>query len=145
MTSGATGNYLNDHPVGIDAVMGCGGPYDWDCTISAAGKVLMTGANSAQFVENYGFFVSPARITTQPVVICTTCHNQHLMNVVKVKTGATNTGLAGRQLRDHVLPSRSVQPGQRHRRQQPDGAVLPPVPWWRSQRNERQHSQSTTF
>lgn len=87
------GNYLNDHPVGLNAVMGCGGQYDWDCTISAAGKVLMTGTNSSKFVVNYGFFVSPGTYNSQPVVLCTTCHNQHLMNVVSIKAGATNTGL----------------------------------------------------
>ena len=88
-----TGNYLNDHPVGLNAVMGCGGTYDWDCTISAAGKVQMTGPNSSKFVTNYGFFVSPGTYNSQPVVMCTTCHNQHVMNVVSVKAGATNTGL----------------------------------------------------
>ena len=87
------GNYLNDHPVGLTADMGCGGPYDWDCSISAAGKVQMTGTHSAQFVTNYGFFVSPATYNSTPVVMCTTCHNQHVMNVVNVKPGATNTGL----------------------------------------------------
>lgn len=85
-----TGNYLNDHPVGLNAVMGCGGTYDWDCTIDGTGKVLMTGPNSAKFVTNYGFFVSPKAYNNQPTVMCTTCHNQHLMNVVKVKTGATS-------------------------------------------------------
>ncbi len=83
-----TGNYLNDHPVGLNAVMGCGGQYDWDCTISATGAVQMTGANSSRFVTNYGFFVSPGTYNNTPVVMCTTCHNQHLMNVVKVTTGA---------------------------------------------------------
>jgi len=87
------GNYLNDHPVGLNAIMTCGGTYDWDCTISA-GKVLMTGAASSKFVTNYGFFVSPGAYNNNPVVLCTTCHNQHVMNVVSVKTGATNTGLA---------------------------------------------------
>jgi hypothetical protein len=87
------GNYLNDHPVGLNAIMTCGGAYDWDCTISATGTVQMTGAASKQFVTNYGFFVSPGKFNNQPVVMCTTCHNQHLMNVVSVKTGATNTGL----------------------------------------------------
>jgi len=82
-----TGNYLNDHPVGLNAVMGCGGTYDWDCTIDASGNVQMTGANSAQFVTNYGFFVSPGKYNNKPVVLCTTCHNQHLMNVVKVTNG----------------------------------------------------------
>jgi cytochrome c553 len=80
-------NYLNDHPVGLNAVMTCGGTYDWDCTIDGTGKVLMTGANSAKFVTNYGFFVSPGTYNASPVVMCTTCHNQHLMNVVKVTNG----------------------------------------------------------
>jgi len=81
------GNYLNDHPVGLNAVMTCGGTYDWDCTISASGAVQMTGANSSKFVTNYGFFVSPGTYNNTPVVLCTTCHNQHLMNVVKVTNG----------------------------------------------------------
>ena len=87
------GNYLNDHPVGLNAVMGCGGQYNWDCTISATGSVMMTGANSSRFVTNYGFFVSPGVYNNQPVVVCTTCHNQHLMNVVKVTNGS-KSGLA---------------------------------------------------
>src|SRR5208282_4479537 len=28
------GNYLNDHPVGPTANPGCGGPYNWDCTLN---------------------------------------------------------------------------------------------------------------
>ena len=89
-----TGNYLNDHPVGTNAVMTCGGTYDWDCTVSATGKIQMTGAASSKFLTNYGFFVSPGVLNgTTPVVMCTTCHNQHVMNVVNIKAGATNTGL----------------------------------------------------
>ena len=88
-----TGNYLNDHPVGLNAVMGCGGQYDWDCTIDASGNVLMTGAASSKFVTDYGFFVRPGKYNNQPVVLCTTCHNQHVMNVVKVTNGP-NSGLA---------------------------------------------------
>jgi hypothetical protein len=81
-----TGNYLNDHPVGLTAVIGCGGPYDWDCT-SSGGTISMNGPNSSLFVKNYGFFVSPKAWNSQPTVMCTTCHNQHLMNVVKVTNG----------------------------------------------------------
>jgi hypothetical protein len=91
---GTAGNYANDHPVGMNAVMTCGGTYDWDCSIDANGKVLMTGPASKQFVTNYGFFVSPGVNTLkQPVVMCTTCHNQHLMNVVNI-TAKTQSGLA---------------------------------------------------
>ncbi len=85
-------NYLNDHPVGLNAVMSCGGQYNWDCNISASGSVLMNGPNSSQFIQNYGFFVRPGTYNNQPVVLCTTCHNQHLMNVVKVTNGVTITG-----------------------------------------------------
>jgi len=87
-----TGNYLNDHPVGLNAVMSCGGTYDWDCAISASGKVLMDGPKSSLFIQNYGFFVSPGVYNNQPVVLCTTCHNQHVMNVVSVTSGVTITG-----------------------------------------------------
>ena len=84
----SAGIYLNDHPVGINAKMSCSGQYNWDCTISATGAVQMTGPNSSRFVANYGFFVKPGVINgTTPVVVCTTCHNQHLMNVVKVTAG----------------------------------------------------------
>jgi len=95
------GNYLNDHPVGQQAQMSCGPPYNWDCTISGA-TISMTGPNSTVFVKNYGFFVSPGSYTTTasgattsttvPIVVCTTCHNQHVMNVFSVtasKSGMT--------------------------------------------------------
>jgi formate-dependent nitrite reductase cytochrome c552 subunit len=84
------GDYLNDHPVGNNAQVTCGGTYDWDCTIDANGKILMTGAGSSQFVKNYGFFVSTKPFNNQPSVQCTTCHNQHLMNVVKVTNGGSS-------------------------------------------------------
>ncbi|MGD0632040.1 MAG: hypothetical protein ABR987_22130 [Terracidiphilus sp.] len=94
--AGQIGDYLNDHPVGDNAVISCSGTYNWDCTIAANGTIQMTGTNSAQFVKNYGFFVSPAVYnnggTNEPTVQCTTCHNQHLMNVVKVTNGP-NSGL----------------------------------------------------
>ncbi|HTX41856.1 MAG TPA: hypothetical protein VMD25_08520 [Acidobacteriaceae bacterium] len=87
-----TGNYLNDHPVGLSAVMGCGGQYNWDCTISATGAVQMTGTASSKFITDYGFFVSPGTYNNQPIVLCTTCHNQHVMNVVNV-TATSKSGL----------------------------------------------------
>jgi formate-dependent nitrite reductase cytochrome c552 subunit len=86
------GNYLNDHPVGLNAIVGCGGQYNWDCTVASNGSILMNGPNSSQFVRNYGWFVSTAAYNSQPTVQCTTCHNQHLMNVVKVTNGP-NSGL----------------------------------------------------
>jgi len=78
------GGYLNDHPVGSNAIIGCGGGYNWDCTVTATGGI-QPGPLMTQFINNYGFFVSPGVMNNQPVVLCTTCHNQHLMNVVGVK------------------------------------------------------------
>jgi hypothetical protein len=83
----SVGNYLNDHPVGLNAIVTCGGQYNWDCTESA-GVISMTGANSSRFVTNYGFFVALGVNGSNAVVVCTTCHNQHSMNVVKVTNGA---------------------------------------------------------
>src|SRR5208337_770267 len=83
--------YLSTHPVGLNAVVGCGAPWNWDCTVTN-GKILMTGTNSAAFVKNYGYFVSPSAYNSNPIVVCTTCHNQHIMNVVNVtaaKSGIT--------------------------------------------------------
>jgi hypothetical protein len=101
---GGAPSYLQDHPVGLAAKVGCGGQYNWDCTQSATtGAISMNGPNSSKFVTNYGFFTQPTAYQpptpnggTAPapiaIVVCTTCHNQHLMNVVKVTNGA-NSGL----------------------------------------------------
>jgi len=111
-----TGNYLNDHPVGLNATMGCGGQYNWDCTISATGQVLMTGAASSQFVVNYGFFVNPGVYNSRPVVMCTTCHNQHSMKCCEGhQRHHARQGLfrpAHGHLRNDVLHSRTLQPRQ---------------------------------
>ena len=81
------GNYLANHPVGLNATVSCGGQYNWDCT-ETNGAISMNGPNSAQFVKNYGFFVSLSAYNNTAVVTCTSCHNQHLMNIVSVTNGA---------------------------------------------------------
>jgi len=85
-TGGAA--YNNDHPVGINAVVGCGGGHNWDCAGGGAGgtKIAMTGPASSVFVKNYqGSFWNS---TSYPLstfganvnaVTCTTCHDQHSM------------------------------------------------------------------
>ncbi|MGO9123658.1 MAG: hypothetical protein ACLP6G_02095 [Terriglobales bacterium] len=87
----AVGDYLNDHPVGLNAAVSCGGQYNWDCT-ETAGVISMNGPNSSQFVKNYGFFVSLSAYNNTAVVTCTSCHNQHVMNAVNVTNGP-NSGL----------------------------------------------------
>jgi hypothetical protein len=91
----SAGNYLNDHPVGLSAKVSCGGARDWDCTVSGAGVVQMTGPHSSQFVKNYGYFVSLGVYSNNPVVVCTTCHNQHVMSVVKVSDSSVSGLPAG--------------------------------------------------
>ncbi len=87
-------SYMTDHPVGQGAVIPCGvANHGWDCTYSATGKI-QPGPLMTQFINNYGFFVSPQVINNQPTVMCTTCHNQHLMNVVSV-TGVPGTYTGG--------------------------------------------------
>ena len=81
------GNYTANHTVGLNAAVSCGGSHSWDCT-ETNGTISMNGANSAQFVKNYGFFVSLSAYNNTAVVTCTSCHNQHSMNAVKVTNGA---------------------------------------------------------
>jgi cytochrome c553 len=80
------GQYLANHPVGLNATVSCGGTHNWDC-VETNGSIAMTGTNSAKFVTNYGFFVSLSAYNNTAVVTCTSCHNQHLMNVVSVTNG----------------------------------------------------------
>jgi len=82
----AVGDYSANHPVGLNAVLSCGGQWNWDCT-ETNGKISMNGPQSSQFVTDYGFFVSPSAYNNTAVVVCTTCHNQHIMNTVKVTNG----------------------------------------------------------
>jgi len=83
------GDYLNDHPVGLNATVSCGGQWNWDCT-EVNGVITMNGPNSSKFLTNYGFFVNLSAYNNTAVVTCTSCHNQHIMNVVKVTNGATS-------------------------------------------------------
>jgi len=84
------GNYIANHPVGLNATVSCGGQWNWDCT-ETNGKIVMNGTNSAQFQKNYGFFVSLSAYNNTAVVTCTSCHNQHVMNTVSVT--ASKSGL----------------------------------------------------
>jgi hypothetical protein len=88
--SGAA-SYINQHPIGLNAKINCGGPSNWDCS-QADGVIRMNGANSTRFVKNYGFFVQPGNYNNSAVVLCITCHNPHAMSTVTVAAGP-NSGL----------------------------------------------------
>ena len=91
----APGNYQNDHPVGQNANIRSGNGLVW-----ANNQFSVTpGTPYAQFVANYGWpalapgkWSNPYGVTAggKPYVLCTTCHNQHVMNVVNVT--AKNSG-----------------------------------------------------
>ncbi len=80
------GNYNNDHPVGVNATIRSGNGLVWannTFTVTA-------GSPYAQFVSNYGWpALAPGahgsawgiNASGQPYVVCTTCHNQHVMTV----------------------------------------------------------------
>ncbi len=89
---GGSSSYLSDHPMGLSAKLNCGGGgANWDCA-QTNGKILMTGAMSSRFVTNYGFFVQPGVYNNTAVVLCTTCHDPHTMNVVNI-TASSQSGL----------------------------------------------------
>jgi len=81
------GNYYNDHPVGLNATI--------STTINGlvwANNVFTVtpGSQYATFVANYGWPVLAPQThgvaygingSGQPYVVCTTCHNQHIMTV----------------------------------------------------------------
>ncbi|HEY3619545.1 MAG TPA: hypothetical protein VGK96_22285 [Candidatus Sulfotelmatobacter sp.] len=80
------GNYTNDHPVGQQATIRVGNGLVFDGV-----KMSVTPSTPyAQFVANYGYpalapgkWSQPFAVTTggKPYVLCTTCHNQHVMTV----------------------------------------------------------------
>jgi hypothetical protein len=91
------GNYNNDHPVGLNATISSGSGL-----VYANGKFTVTpGTPYAQFVANYGWpALAPGKWSApygvnpsgQPYVLCTTCHNQHVMTVY---TSSANSPIAG--------------------------------------------------
>lgn len=89
-TGSGLGNYISQHPMGLNATISCGGS-GWDCS-EIRGAISMRGANSSHFVSSYGFFIKPGVYNNRAVIVCTTCHDPHVMNVVKV-TKESNSGL----------------------------------------------------
>jgi cytochrome c553 len=92
---GSLGDYSNDHPIGpmanIAAVAGssAGG----NLTYSTGGTNTITWTTTgayAQFVTNYGMpavkSMQVDAVNQVPYVTCTTCHNQHIMNVYKISS-----------------------------------------------------------
>jgi len=105
---GTPGDYLNDHPVGPNAnfnglsypqpLQNYGLSFTPNLTNPYAPILWTVSGAYAQFVANYG---APAinsmtiDATNQvPYVVCTTCHNQHQMNVYDAPAPSGNGNLA---------------------------------------------------
>lgn len=92
------GNYTNDHPVGVNATISTTQPgLVWANNVFT----VTAGSQYAQFVANYGWpalapgkWSNPYGVNTagKPYVVCTTCHNQHVMTVY---TSSTNSPIQG--------------------------------------------------
>lgn len=95
-------NYINEHPVGPNATVGCGGAHNWDCTGGGASTTELTvgSGNMYKFAtEDYpaSFWYTYAKTGssyplasftgTVNAVTCTTCHNQHSMTVYQGGNG----------------------------------------------------------
>jgi cytochrome c553 len=72
-----TNNYQNDHPAGLNAVYTCAATW---CTLDASAKFTPAGLG-VNFNNNYGFTARLSAYNNTGVVMCTTCHNQHVMTV----------------------------------------------------------------
>jgi len=81
-----SGNYSNDHPVGVQATIRAGNGLTWTGTTFT----VTAGSPYAQFIANYGYpALAPGKWSNpwgingagKPYVLCTTCHNQHVMTV----------------------------------------------------------------
>ena len=101
------GNYNNDHPIGesatISAAMGTyynNATNGLTYTVAAGAITAITPAGQySQFITSYGAPVllkgahsygTPVNAANVPYVVCTTCHDQHSMNVYSVVGGGNN-------------------------------------------------------
>jgi len=100
----SAGNYNNDHPVGQAATIGVGSGLVF--TAGAKAPLSVTpGTPYAQFVANYGWpalapgkWSNPYGVTTAGTaayVLCTTCHNQHVMTVYTSSAASQIAGDGG--------------------------------------------------
>jgi hypothetical protein len=101
-------NYTNDHPVGTNATM----VNQYGTVMQGAGQgiafvdgttgfVVTSGTPYGNFVRNYGYPALAAgkwskpwglNAAGKPYVLCTTCHNQHVMTVY---TSSASSPIAG--------------------------------------------------
>jgi hypothetical protein len=101
------GNYTNDHPVGTNAILTnkfTGAPMQGAAsgvTFAAGAFGYSAGSQFDTFVKNYGWpALAPGKWSNpygingagQPYVLCTTCHNQHVMTVYTASAASPIAG-----------------------------------------------------
>jgi hypothetical protein len=95
-------SYNNDHPVGQAATISDMSAFG--LTFNGTKMVLTSGTPYAQFVANYGYpalapgkWSQPFAVTAggKPYVLCTTCHNQHVMTVYTSSAASPIAGDTG--------------------------------------------------
>ena len=79
----STGSDFGGHPVGVGAPVGCGGDENWDCA-EDRGSFNVQGTHLTRFASNYGIFIKPLSYEGKSIVVCTTCHSPHSMNLTSV-------------------------------------------------------------
>jgi cytochrome c553 len=110
---GSTAGYNNDHPIGenatIAAVMGSSygdGTNGLTYTFTGSGATqaiasVTAAGNYANFAADYGYpalakgtysYPTPVNAAGVPYLVCTTCHNQHIMNIY---AATNNSKIAG--------------------------------------------------
>jgi hypothetical protein len=100
---GTAGDYSNDHPVGPSATItgvasAAGANLTYTLSSNGTGNSITwtTAGNYATFVSNYGMPAVASAVVDgtnrTPYVVCTTCHNQHIMNVYKSGSKASIAG-----------------------------------------------------
>ena len=116
---GTAGDYANDHPVGplatITAVAGKAAGANLSYTLNGNSITWTTAGQYSTFVSNYGMpGVKGAKVdavNTVPYVVCTTCHNQHIMNVYKVSSSTPIATLTTGTMATYFFINAPYNPG----------------------------------
>jgi cytochrome c553 len=113
------GDYTNDHPIGPmaniaavgSAALGNGLAY----TVAGNKATWTTTGEYASFVNNYGDpqikGLALDAVNQTPYVTCTTCHNQHIMNVYKVSSSTPIATLTTGAMATYFFINAPYNPG----------------------------------
>jgi hypothetical protein len=101
---GSSAGYHNDHPVGENATLSAVMHSTYGdasngvvfVTNATSGKItsITAAGQYASFISSYGAPAIGSTIVNSagvPYLVCTTCHNQHVMNVYAAGSGASGT------------------------------------------------------